>query len=630
MCGIAGILGKKVEQGAIQNCSKSIAHRGPDATGVFQHNDVCLIHRRLSIIDLSDAANQPMYSDDGKWVIVFNGEIYNYEEIRNRLISEGEHFKTHSDTEVVLKAFIKYGESCVDEFIGMFAIAIFNTAEEKLFLFRDRVGVKPLYYYYKNDVLIFGSELRSLLSWGVVEKKINKDGLAAYISLGYLPAEYCIINEVKKVAPGHSITWDKQKNILTTKAYWSLQDKITGAHKTNSLEENVARLEEIMISAVKYRMVADVPVGIFLSGGIDSSLVTALLQKHFGNIKTFTIGFDDPVYNEAEYANKIAAHLGTDHYSRILTAADAKEVLNEYFEMYDEPFADSSGIPTNLVSKFARENGCKVVLSADGGDELFGGYSRYINAAISYNKFEKIPAVAKGAYQFAYNNALHHTLHSSWKNAGNKLGKLKDWIHSTKKGFSVFYPAYLSVPNQTLVHRITGAKYNYDGKPAAYNIPPAEAMMAWDFANYLPDDLLVKVDRATMYNHIEGREPLLDHRLIEFAFNLPLDQKISGGTNKVILRELLDKYIPRSYFERPKMGFSIPLFKWFGKDLEHEFEWAFSKSTLAAIDYLDSTEVSKQYQLYHTFKKQGKQDNLLLVWHLYCLIKWHYRYMQNL
>jgi asparagine synthase (glutamine-hydrolysing) len=624
MCGIAGILGKEVSPQAIHHCSDVLAHRGPDAVGIYHQDDVCLIHRRLSIIDLSDAANQPMYSEDGRWVIVFNGEIYNYRELRAQLEQQGIRFTTQSDTEVVLKAFMHQGPDCVQSFIGMFAIALYDTQEGRMFLLRDRVGVKPLYYHQGKGVLLFGSELRSLYSWGVLERSVSKPGLAAYLSLGYLPADNCIMDQVHKVPPGHMITWTKSTGQLKAAPYWNLEEKINGKYAGNSLEDNTERLEELMISSVKYRMVADVPVGVFLSGGIDSSLVTALLQKHFGNIRTFTIGFDDPVYNESGYADKVAQHLGTEHHSRILNAGDARNVLHEYFDMYDEPFADSSGIPTNLVSKFAREQGCKVVLSADGGDELFGGYGRYVDASRSYQKLKRMPGGA--LYTAAYGSLLRSTRHAGWKNAGNKLAKLNDWVTATAKGFSSFYPAYLSVPSQELITRFAGI--NLDTPGVTDQASEAESMMLWDFKNYLPDDLLVKVDRATMFNHIEGREPLLDHRLIEFAFNLPLAHKIAGGQHKVILRHLLDRYIPRSFFERPKMGFSIPLFKWFGQDLESEFAWAFDPAVLQGIGYLDGAEIGRQYRLYLKLKQQNRQDNLLLIWHLYCLVKWHYRYMQ--
>lgn len=624
MCGIAGLFGVVASEQTIQECNQSLLHRGPDAGGVFRHEDTCLIHRRLSIIDLTASANQPLYSHGGEWVIVFNGEIYNYKELRQELIQEGFLFSTSSDTEVVLNMYIRYGREAVKRFIGMFAFSIYNTVTRRLAIFRDRVGVKPLYYSVKNNILSFASELRCIRILRPEAVDINVESLQQYLNFGYISRDNSILNTVSKLPPGCCLEWDHVSKEMTVYRYWSLEDQLCEDTGKLSYGEAKEKLEELLISSVSYRMVSDVPVGVFLSGGVDSSLVTALLQKRFGNIRTFTIGFDEKKYDEAGYAKKVADYLQTDHYEKYLSVEDARGTLSEFFLMYDEPFADSSGIPTSIISKFAKQNGCKVVLSADGGDELFGGYDRYISAARLYRRMNTLPYQQIGYIANISSRLFNSPLIASYRNLNNKISKFGSRSLNARKDFLSFYESFLSVFSSSSIERITGMPLRPALCPLEDDGNVEEKMMRWDFQHYLPNDLLVKIDRATMFNNIEGREPLLDHRLIEFAFSLPSSFKIDEKGGKKIAREILYKHLPREYFERPKMGFSIPLFKWFGRQMEEEFQWAFSKEVLLGVPSIDYQEVLNHYKVYLKFRKAGKEYNLLAIWHLYCYIKWYY------
>ena len=597
-----------------------LQHRGPDAEGFFFQNKTGLGHRRLSIIDLSAAANQPMYSSDGDWVIILNGEIYNYREIKKELIEKGCVFKTNSDTEVILQSFQLFGAEAVNRFIGMFSFAIYHLSADALYIFRDRVGVKPLYYYCNNGDFYFASELKALIPLLPV-KEINAEALTDFFRFGYIRNPNSIFKNVFKLPSGHYATV-KNKELVITK-YWNIADKVKKQDHVNE-EEAAIQLESLMQSSFDYRMVADVPVGVFLSGGVDSSAVTALLSRSHSNLKTFSVGFDDDRYNEAGYAKTIANYLGTDHHEQILDASDAERVLDQYFSIYDEPFADSSGIPVYLICQFAKENGCKVVLSADGGDELFGGYERYSDIPKIYNRINK-------------RKSLHGVLHSGLKaisgipvhkkNWQHKVNKFSDLLDTASKEEMDFYTSYLSI----------NSKYNLRKLLKGNDVIPAEKkyghrsleekMMLWDFENYLSDDLLAKVDRASMATSIEAREPFLDHRLVEFVFSLPLSVRKREGQTKYLLKKVLYKYIPQEYFNRKKMGFSIPLFQWFSKKLDKEFEMVFSKDVLSQIYVLDTKVVLAEYKKYLYFKKQGKEHNILFIWHLYVFIKWWLKWM---
>lgn len=619
MCGIAGYVSDALNQEDLRKMCGCLQHRGPDADGFFIDGNVGLGHRRLSIIDLSNAANQPMHSANNEWTIVFNGEIYNYAELRKGLVEKGCTFRTNSDTEVILQSFQVYGTDAVQRFIGMFAFALYHKSAQTVYVFRDRVGVKPLYYYWNNGEFYFASELKAIIPQ-LQRKEINQKALMDFFSFGYVKDSDSIFNNVFKLLPGHYAIV-KNRDLQLVK-YWDVEDHIFKREGTNE-EELTIELDELMQSSFNYRMVADVPVGVFLSGGIDSSSLTSILAKTHSNLKTFSIGFDDDRYNEAPYARQIAHYLGTNHHEQILTASDAENVLANYFSIYDEPFADSSGIPVYLISRFAKENGCKVVLSADGGDELFGGYDRYFKAPQLLRKLRNAKMIYKitaPILQSMQNVPMH---------AGNlqhKANKLSDLFKNAGEEID-FYRSYLSITPTPLLRKMISQDVNVAKNEAHSNgYSFEERMMLWDFKNYLPENLLTKVDRASMATSIEAREPFLDHRLVEFVFSLPQSLRLRKESSKYLLKQVLYKYIPSQYFERKKMGFSIPLFKWFSQKLDNDFETVFSEHNLSNIDVLDKDSVREEYRKYKKFKRNGKEYNMLLVWHIYVFVKWWQRW----
>jgi asparagine synthase (glutamine-hydrolysing) len=620
MCGIAGFSSKRLKEHHLREMCNRISYRGPDADGYFFENETGLGHRRLSIIDLSDAANQPMFSEDGSYVIIFNGEIYNYQELSGELIAKGLHLRTHSDTEIVLQYFQMYGPEAVHRFIGMFAFAIYHRPSETLHLFRDRVGVKPLHYYWKNGEFYFASELKALIPC-LVEKEIEAVALTDFFRFGYIRSPHTIFKHVYKLPPGHYVVL--KNNELQVRKYWDVEDRIS-KRDTIKEDEAVEELEALMTSSFNYRMVADVPVGIFLSGGIDSSCLTAILSKSHSNLKTFSIGFDDDWYNEAPYAKEIAGFLGTDHHEQILSDTDAERVLDQYFSIYDEPFGDSSGIPVFLISQFAKENGCKVVLSADGGDELFGGYGRYHEVPTLYNQFKRLKlatAVVRPGLKLLSGIDIQRY------NLQHRVNKLDSLMEALKGDEIDFYLSHLAINSKQELLKILNGESVIEDERQMGDFSFLEKMMLWDFKNYLPDDLLVKVDRASMATSIEAREPFLDHRLVEFIFSLPPDLRIRRGFSKHLLKRVLFGYIPEKYFERRKMGFSIPLFKWFSRKLDKEFEELFTERTLSKINVLDSAFVLNEYKKYLYFKSRNKEYNMLMIWHLYVFVKWWQRWM---
>lgn len=619
MCGIAGFASNTLNKTDLEEMCNRISYRGPDAEGFFFEKEVGLGHRRLSIIDLSEAANQPMFSEDGSYVIIFNGEIYNYKELTKELVERGCHPKTHSDTEIVLQYFQLFGAEAVHRFIGMFAFAIYHRPSESLYVFRDRVGVKPLYYHWKNGEFYFASELKAFIPH-LPEKKIDPKALTDFFRFGYVRTPHSIFKDVYKLPPGYYVVVKNKK--LQINKYWDIEDSIK---KQEIGEEQALRqLEELMTSSFNYRMVADVPVGVFLSGGIDSSSLTAILSKTHSNLETFSIGFDDEWYNEAPYAKEIAGFLGTNHHEQILTASDAEKVLDQYFSIYDEPFADSSGIPVYLISQFAKENGCKVVLSADGGDELFGGYGRYHEVPALYNRLKPlkpINALIKPGLQFMSGVGIQK---NNLQHRANKLRGLMEGLEGDELNF---YLSHLSINSQQELKNLFNCSAIVEDESLPKHFSFEEKMMLWDFKNYLPDDLLVKVDRASMATSIEAREPFLDHRLIEFVFSLPFELRMKKDCSKYLLKKVLYKHIPKEYFERRKMGFSIPLFKWFSQKLDKEFEILFSPEVLSMIDILDRKAVVAEYKKYKRFKKEDKEYNILFMWHLYVFIKWWLKWM---
>lgn len=581
MCGIVGIwsrTGDYDRQRLTHDLSaavESLNHRGPDDSGIWTNDTgVGLGHTRLSILDLSTLGHQPMHSKDGRYVIVFNGEIYNFSEIKQFLISKGYAFAGNGDTEVILAAIREWGSSAVEQFIGMFAIAYWDEYEKKLVLIRDRIGVKPLYYGWDGRNLWFGSELKSLRPFSHWTSEIDKQSLGEYLQYGYIAAHRSIFKQIRKLEPGHRLTL-KRTGEPVIERFWDVLDGIESPLQGTDAEIE-SELEALMDSAFRYRMVSDVPVGVYLSGGVDSSLVTAILAKnHDRPIRTFTIGFEETEHNEAKWAKKVAEHVGTIHTEYVLRENEALNMAREWGKLFDEPFGDSSGIPTLLVSRLASEE-VKVVLSADGGDELFSGYRLYDFILRRCKSLERTPmwvkkVAAAGAAAIPVDELdwLLRRLPVSAARRGRlnlSSRRIRRLLSGSAPGdiFDLYLSYWLPDDLQKLLGNYSNPRCLADGYPGTI----ADKMSLWDFHHYLPEDILTKVDRTTMATSIEGREPLLDHRLVEFAFRLPLHLRRGEMGPKHILKSLLYKLVPRELVDRPKMGFSIPLEKWLRNDMK--------------------------------------------------------------
>jgi asparagine synthase (glutamine-hydrolysing) len=644
MCGITGY---KVREGAVQLASSELAgavaalqHRGPDDAGQWLCSDgsLGLGHRRLSILDLSAHGHQPMFSADGQWAMVFNGEIYNFREIRAELEPLGHKFAGTGDSEVILAAFVQWGvAAALGRFIGMFAIALWHQPLRKLYLIRDRVGVKPLYYAWDGRDLYFGSELKAVRAFSGWAVALNRDAMVDYFRYGYIVEPRSIYRDVFKLAPGHWLELD-DSGVPAIKRYWHVAD--APAHDPALSEEALAdRLEALMTSAFKYRMVSDVPVGVFLSGGIDSSMLAALLQKYGGaQIKTFTIGFDDVAQNEASYAEAVARHLGTDHRTQVLSAGEAMRTLPLWGDLYDEPFADSSGIPTLLVSRMAAEQ-VKVVLSADGGDELFAGYTTYANIAAQSDRL-----LSKPTWMRRWVGAMLRAV--PWQAMDDRLAALP-WggvaVHRLRYAVTVRFAKI----GARLAANTTGEVFDQALRDAYWPdrllrpllgsaLPPTRAtadafkgvggeqMCLWDLHNYLPGDILTKVDRATMRASIEGREPLLDHRLIEFAFALPFRFRQGPLGPKHLLRKVLYRHVPRALIDRPKKGFSIPLERWLRIDMHSLIDRYLAPERLVRQALFDVETVRALRQRFEAGDSLSTQP----LWVLLAFQMWHERWME--
>lgn len=614
MCGFSGYT-TNYNSSSVKEGAESIRHRGPDAHAYYQDEHFTLSHHRLSIIDLSEHANQPYHFEH--LVLLYNGEIYNYQDIRRQLTNEGYTFSTNSDTEVLIKAFHCWNLKALDKCIGMFAFAVYNTRERSMYLCRDRMGVKPLYYTLENG-LAFGSELRTIIPV-LDNRETDPDSVYEYFRLGYISADKTIFKAVKKLEPGHYLCY--RGGEATTGAYWKPADAFRSSIPEGNAREWEERLHHLMKDAFSLRMVADVPVGVFLSGGIDSSLVTAILQKHHGNIHTFTIGFDDARYNEAHMARKVAEHLGTRHTEFTLDAGDANDMLGHFYDIYDEPFADSSGIPTAIVSRLAAKAGIKVVLSGEGGDELFCGYGRYPDTVRLFKKTDAVPHIVRAPFAKAtralYKSRVAQSIYRG--NAEHKIAALSELLDSRDMGS--FYNNHIANQagvelNSMLQQRPSD---NYTREIISEDM---EGLMFYDMTTYLPDDLLIKMDRATMYSSIEGREPFLDHRIVELALQMPAEYKYRDGQSKWILRQVLGQYIPEEYYNRPKQGFSIPIFKWFARHMDELFTHYFDKSRLDKTGIFHSVEVLNEYSKYQWNKKHGKEYNIEKMWRILSFMMW--------
>lgn len=588
MCGIAGFLSfqNTLQETQLLEMTATLSHRGPDAQGIFFDGVCGLGHRRLSIIDLSEQANQPMFSQNGRYVIVFNGEIYNYQEIAEKLqISP----QTHSDTEIILEAFAQKGTACVQLFNGMFAFAIYDSQKQELYLCRDRIGKKPIYYFWNGHHFAFASELKALMKLPFIKKDLNYTAIEDFLHLGYIPRPHTIYEDIAKMYSGY---WLKiSKKGLEENMYWDIQACLKKESLKNEEEASI-QLKNLLQSSVKYRMISDVPLGVFLSGGIDSSLVAALAQEQSQMpIKTFSIGFEEERYNEAPFAKKVASHLQTQHNELIVSTKQAKELIPSLIDIYDEPFADSSAVPTLLVSEFAKKQ-VSVVLGGDGGDELFLGYGMYQWAKRLKNPILRL-----------FRMSIAQILKLKEKNISyKKASKLFAYPKRKKLASHIFSQEQFLFSQAEVENLVKFPITNYEPLLSTQfglmNCDPMLQQSLFDLQYYLQDDLLVKVDRATMRFGLEARSPLLDYRIIEFALNLDTSLKYQNQQSKYLLKKILYSYVPQSYFERPKRGFAIPLAEWLQKDLRFLIEDFLSRKIIEKYDIVAYKQVEQMKQAF--------------------------------
>ena len=636
MCGIAGCWNfARTESQTeltwiITRMTDVIRHRGPDDDGAWidETSGIALGFRRLAIVDLSPTGHQPMFSANERYVMVFNGEVYNYAELKSELILTGYTFRGTSDTEVMLAGILEWGlEKAVTRFNGMFAIALWDRHEKRLHLIRDRIGVKPLYYGWFGRTLLFGSELKSLTAHRDFKPEVDRQALTLYLRHGYIPAPHSIYQGVKKLEPGTilTLTQSGEKVEENRISYWSTREAVERGLQNpfhGDDQEAVAELDRLLKESVRDRMIADVPLGAFLSGGIDSSTIVAMMQAQSTRpVKTFTIGFDEAGYNEAEYAKEVATYLKTDHTELYVSPRDAMDVIPQLPAMYDEPFGDSSQIPTYLVSKLARQS-VTVSLSGDGGDELFGGYSRYMNSLKVWKLVGGIPQPVRGFAGSIFEQASK----LEWNKVTSQGRLATRFFHLAKifktKSADDLYWKFSSNWEQPADVVIGGHE------PSAFHLAPenarllprfAERMMYIDFQTYLPDDILVKLDRASMATSLEGRVPFLDdHRVVEFTWRLPLSMKIRAGQGKWLLRQVLYQYIPQKMIDRPKMGFGVPIDSWLRGPLRDWAENLLDEKRLSSEGYLNPEPIRKRW-LEHM---QGKKNWQYPLWYVLMFQDW--------
>ena len=622
MCGINGIVDYTLtsSKDELIEMTRTLEHRGPDGEGNewLAHNNysVGLGHRRLSILDLSSAGHQPMHKH-GNW-ISYNGEIYNFLELQKDLIQAGYSFKSSCDTEVILSAYDYWGAECVQRFKGMFAYALYDTKNKQLILARDRAGMKPLYYYQTSSIFLFASELKAFHQIKAFKKQIDSSALASYFQNGFVPSPKTIYQDCHKLCQGQQAILHLESKDLSIKEYWTVADHntIRSASSKWTDQQIIDKTEDLLISSCGQHMISDVPVGLFLSGGYDSSTTAAILQKHHTNsLETFTIGFEDQAYNEAEHARAIAQHLDTQHTELFCTTKDAKEIIPLLPDIYDEPFSDYSAIPTYLLSKLTRQY-VKVAISADGGDELFIGYRRFSNAIKLAEKMERTPSILL--------SLAGRTLSTIQKKAFGENYVKRKLALILKNGHLHSIPQYQNQKllnediHQLLVHDkpLDLQKYNIKGD--------INDIFRIEFQHYLQDEILTKVDRASMACGLESREPLLDHELIEWAYQLPHTVKYKHGELKHVLKSIAYKYIPQPLLDRPKQGFDIPIMSWIRSDMNWLIEDLLSGHYIKQQGIFQNKTIDA---IKKNFYNSKHYQNDKIMWQLIVFQLWYKRWM---
>lgn len=640
MCGFAGAIAPDSNLSSTQlvAMADAITHRGPDSAGywISDDNTVGLAHRRLAIVDLSEAGHQPMASCSGRYMLAYNGEIYNHQVLRQELEQiSARQWRGHSDTETLLAAIDQWGlQLTLQKAIGMFALALWDNQTLTLQLARDRFGEKPLYYGWQQGYFLFGSQLNAIRAHDGFTPEINRDAITLLLRHNYIPAPHSIYKDIYKLLPGSILTLDAKQQ-LSIETYWSARDAMAqGAAEISTAAESqlLADLEHTLKSAVSQQMIADVPLGAFLSGGVDSSLIVALMQAQSSKpVKTFSIGFDDPRFNEAEFAKTIAEHLGTEHTELYVTAADALAVVPKLAKIYDEPFSDSSQIPTYLVSSMARQH-VTVSLSGDAGDEIFCGYNRYILTAKLWRKLNRVPMILRKllsmlliAVPVSTWNRVAFLLPKRWRlnNLGDKLHKAAMVVTcSSVEKLYLGLVSHWQQPELVVLDSTEPLSAITDPARKACFDDDVQQMMAQDTLSYLPDDILAKVDRAAMAVSLETRVPFLDHRVLEQAWRLPMSLKIKGGQSKWCLRHILYKYVPRQLIERPKMGFAMPLDVWLRGPLKSWAEALLAEQRLRDEGFFNADIIREMWQEHLS----GKRNWQYQLWDILMFQSWYESY----
>lgn len=617
MCGIAGFKNgdfcKDKAEIYLQSMAFQLHHRGPDDNGIWfdEKSQIGLAHTRLSIVDLTDAGHQPMFSKSKRFTIVFNGEIYNHLVLREELEKKIDLvWRGHSDTETLLQCFETWGiEQTLQKVVGMFALALWDANKRILTLARDRIGEKPLYYGWQGKTFLFGSELKSLKCHPSFKQAINKGSIALLLRHNYIPAPYTIYYNIFKLVPGTFLTL-KPNNEMIISSYWEASvaiEKATQNRFEGNFEEALVQVETLLSESIQSQMMSDVPLGAFLSGGVDSSSVAALMQANSSKkIKTFSIGFQEARFNEAPYAKAVAKHLQTEHTEFYVTAKDSLNVVPKLASLYDEPFSDSSQIPTFLVSMLARKN-VSVALSGDGADELFCGYNRYTMTHALWHKINYLPLNFRRGVSAVLNKLPLEILNKidikQYTHLGDKVRKGAQML--SLDSIDKLYLGLVShelLPESLLLHVKEPETLLNASKQHFSDLSDIEKMMAYDLVTYLPDDILVKVDRASMAVSLETRAPFLDYRLIEFVWSLPFDMKLHHGEGKYILKQMLYKHVPKQLIERPKMGFGIPLEYWLRHELKDWAEALLNEKRLREEGFFNVSLVRKRWTEHLTCK----------------------------
>lgn len=614
MCGICGYVSNNILcDRYLEQMRDTMVHRGPNDAGIWQGKSekqyVGLAHRRLSVLDLSQLGHQPMASDDGKYVIAYNGEVYNFKELRKELEQKGYTFQSECDTEVVLKAYICWKEECFTRFNGMFAISIWAVDTKRLILARDRMGVKPLYYYHKNGTFVFGSELKPIMKYPDFKKEIRMDMLGNFLCNKYIAAPDTIFENTYKMVPGTYLVYEN--DTIKVERYWDIvaEKKRGTEYPIKNYAECKSKLDELLRDAVCKRMVADVSVGTFLSGGIDSSLVTAIAQRNSDRpVKTFTIGFYEKERNEADRAKEISKYLGTDHTELYVGEKEIYELLEDITTYYDEPFSDSSQLPTMLVSKLASEN-VTVALSGDGGDELFCGYKMYdwTRIAQTYDTFGTL------LYHFPGMGLMKNAMPPEVRAFINNRDKFRKT--------QLFYDVMIEQVRKLIPDTEFDPKFDYETRLDYPNWQ--ERRMLLDMMTSLPDDIMAKTDRASMKYSLEVRNPLLDHRIVETSFSIPHEYKYSRHDKKHILKELAYDYIPEQLLDLPKRGFGVPLAKWLRTTLAPEIDRYIEDDHLKKQGLFDVNGIKELAEMQ---KRSNKIMYSSMLWSFYIFQRWWEKY----